>query len=652
VTRRSRAPEWVAATAAYTAIALVLTWPLAARLTRSLASDLGDPVFNCWALMWTADKVLRTLHGDVAALGQYWQGNIFHPAPLTLAWSEHLTPQMLQALPILAATHNAILAYNLLFISTFAGASIAMYYLARDLTGHRGAAFVAGLVFAYSPYRIGQLSHLQVLSSQWMPLAVLGFLRYFETGRPRALAGGAAAWLTQNLSCGYFLLFFSPLLGAYAIFEIARRRLLARWRTWLAVASAALVVGAATLPFVTPYMDVRRAGDVGVRSSSDIVDFSADLRAFVTASEDSRLWGTTLSGYRKPEGVGFPGFAALGLAAIGLVSTMRAAGRDRWRALPIDRRAVIAASVVAIALAMTFIVWMVAAGSVTMHMGSRLTVYRNVGPAIEVLAVAIAALAMTWPRRPRGDHGADPASTSGFWAIAFVVTVALALGPQIEAGGHRAGVGPYRWLLDHVPGFDGLRVPARFLTISTLCLAILSSWGLRAIAAATRAHARVFLAIVAAVVLAEGWMAPLPLARRVVPAGYTRPPDLSSAADLNPIYRSIAQIADAVVIELPIGVAAYDLQAVYYAGIHLRPLVNGYSGFFPPGYDARAAAIAAFDADPAAAAAALRASGATHVIVHERAYAGDRGRQLSRWLESIGAASIGADAGDRLFRLR
>ena len=202
---------------------------------------------------------------------------------------------------------------------------------------------------------------------------------------------------------------------------------------------------------------------------------------FATASEDSRLWGTTLSGYRKPEGVGFPGFATLGLAALGLISTMRAAGRGRWPTIPVERRVVIGASALAIPLAAAFIAWIAAAGNVTIHTGAGLTVYRSVGPAMEALAVAIAMLAVAWPRRPRVERDADPGSTAGFWAIAFVVTIALALGPQIEAGGHRAGAGPYRWLLDHVPGFDGLRVPARFLTISTLCLAILSSWGLRAI---------------------------------------------------------------------------------------------------------------------------------------------------------------------------
>ena len=54
---------------AYTAIAIVMTWPLATRLGREIAWDLGDPVFNSWVMMWTSGQVLSALgvRGDDAA---------------------------------------------------------------------------------------------------------------------------------------------------------------------------------------------------------------------------------------------------------------------------------------------------------------------------------------------------------------------------------------------------------------------------------------------------------------------------------------------------------------------------------------------------------------------------------------------------------
>ena len=49
-----------------------------------------------------------------------------------------------------------------------------MYLLARELTGRRDAAFLAGLIFAFSPMRALHVSHLQVLAWGWMPIALVG----------------------------------------------------------------------------------------------------------------------------------------------------------------------------------------------------------------------------------------------------------------------------------------------------------------------------------------------------------------------------------------------------------------------------------------------------------------------------------------------
>ena len=167
----------------YTAIAVVMTWPLMRHPSTTIASDLGDSLFVCWVLMWTSGQVLAALRGNVAALADYWNGNIFYPAPHTIAYSEHFTPQMLQMLPVYAAGGNILLCYNLLFLSTFVVAALGMYLFVRDITGRPLAAFLAGLAFAYAPYRLGQFPHLQVMSIGWMPLALLGLRRFFSTGR-------------------------------------------------------------------------------------------------------------------------------------------------------------------------------------------------------------------------------------------------------------------------------------------------------------------------------------------------------------------------------------------------------------------------------------------------------------------------------------
>src|SRR4051812_15770957 len=275
--RLIRSPVWArpsTVAALYVIVALAMTWPLVRVITRQVAGDAGDTLFNCWVLLWTSGQVLRALAGDVAALGDYFNGNIFYPARLTLAYSNHLTPQMLQALPVLASTGNIVLAYNLLFLGTIVLSGLGMYLLVRELTDQPAAAFLAGLAFAFAPYRLDQFEHLEVLSSQWMPFAFFGLRRFFTTRRLRPLWGGAAALVTQGLSCGYYLVYFTPYVVAYCLYEVAARGMARDRRTWAALVAAGAASLAVVGLFMWPYLEVRRHGDVGVRDPGEIAYFS------------------------------------------------------------------------------------------------------------------------------------------------------------------------------------------------------------------------------------------------------------------------------------------------------------------------------------------------------------------------------------------
>src|SRR5688500_1609660 len=100
------------ALAAYLVITLVATWPLAAGLGRDVAWDLGDPLLNMWILAWDAEQFRAIVQGDFSRVGSFFNANIFHPAPLTLAYSEHLVPQAVQSFPIYLLSGNPILGYN------------------------------------------------------------------------------------------------------------------------------------------------------------------------------------------------------------------------------------------------------------------------------------------------------------------------------------------------------------------------------------------------------------------------------------------------------------------------------------------------------------------------------------------------------------
>ena len=194
-----------------------------------------------------------------------------------------------------------------------------MFLLGARVDGQpRRPAFVAGLAYAFAPYRIASIPHLQVLSSAWMPFVISGLRRHFDTGSAlRPLAGAAAAWIAQNLSCGYYLLFFSPVvlalhrLGAVGAPAVARR---AAWscdrrrvrgrRSWR------------RCRFSLPYLELRRLG-FSPRSLAETRKFSADVYAYLTADPNLRLWGRAIQAWPRAEGLLFPGAAIVALAAVG-----------------------------------------------------------------------------------------------------------------------------------------------------------------------------------------------------------------------------------------------------------------------------------------------------------------------------------------------
>jgi hypothetical protein len=138
---------------------------------------------------------------------------------------------------------------------------------------------------------------------------------------------------------------------------------------------------------------------------------------------------------------------------------------------------------------------------------------RALYPGVLVTALAVVGLVSALRvRRPAGGAGGAggdrPAGWS--WQIALYAAVLL-LGYWMTLG--PAVVGPYAWLVRAVPGFDGLRVPARFIVVSALALAVLGSAG----AAWLLARLRPLPAMLATIVLSaalvlDGYGGPLRMA--------------------------------------------------------------------------------------------------------------------------------------------
>src|SRR5438094_595294 len=141
----------------------------------------SDPWLYMWVLGWDT-------HALLSAPARLFHANIFHPAPLTLALSEHLLGYWPLFAPVYLATGNPVAGYTATLLLSFVLSGAAMCWLVRHWTGSWAAGVVAGFVFAFAPWRLSQLAHMQLLGLYGLPLVLLFWDRSLESGRVRDLA--------------------------------------------------------------------------------------------------------------------------------------------------------------------------------------------------------------------------------------------------------------------------------------------------------------------------------------------------------------------------------------------------------------------------------------------------------------------------------
>lgn len=624
----------------YSALSVALTWPLVLGLGSNVPGDLGDSLLNMWILGWGAEHLPQLLTGQIG-WADFWNANIFHPDPLALALSEHLVGLSLQVLPVYWLTGNIILCYNLLFMSTFALSAFGTYLLVRDLTGDKRAALIAGLIYGFLPYRIASVPHLQVISSQWMPFALYGLNRFVMTGSNRALVGGTAALVMQNLSCGYYLLYFAPFVPLFVLHRMWAVGDLGKVRTWAGLMSAGVATLAFTLPFLLPYSQAQQTFGFE-RPYSEVVQFSANVWSYLTASENLTFFGTMLRAYPKPEGETFLGVTPWVLALIAAGSLLPLALSEHTEAN--NRRVRVEGWRTSVSVFLSLVVLLLLAALVGAVMFGGVDLgpisARNPQRLLVQFAVALTLLLAISPRA-RTETARVVRSPIFFALAATVFAVWLSLGPVPRAGDARVtGFGIYGVLYDYVPGFNGVRVPARYAMIAGLFLAIAAGYGYQRLQALRQMPSLLLATCI--LLLAEGLAIPIEI-NRTWHQNETEPPArVFTGNDVPAVYQRVEQLpTGAVLTEFPFGDAAWEIRYVYYAASHWKPITNGYSGNFPPKYKERVARFQRVQQNEEEAWRALRDTGTTHAIVHRNAFADGRDADtVERWLKAHGATEL------------
>ncbi len=281
----------------------------------------------------------------------------------------------------------------------------------------------------------------------------------------------------------------------------------------------------------------------------------------------------------------------------------------------------------------------------------RYTFERNMFPGLIALILA-AVGTIVGRRRPLAQY---------FFLLGLGAAI-LSLGPNLYVTADNKSIlftrMPYGFLYFHLPGFDSMRVPARFGILFGLSVAGLAAIGLTWIlgkatvwrptrpCAAGRARAAALAVTLIGGIGVESLNRPY------------EPVPLATREQAPPVYRWLATQPDAVVMELPFVIPDHPDQTgmlgdlyQFYALYHGRPVVNGSANVLPKGY--KALYYEFRDGPTTRALSILQGLGVTHLVVHYDELSGEVAARTRETLEGGTTQARGeiAFGGDAVYRI-
>ncbi len=342
-TGRALIHEYTLVVVASLVLAVLMTWPTLRYPQYTIPQDIWDPTLQAWQMAWSGHILLT----DPA---QLWHSNTFFPERYSFAFSDALIGYAPLGM-IGTGPQAALIRYNIVFVLAHALCVIGGYALVRQLGAGRVGAAVAGVVFAFAPWRLAQEGHLHIISAGGIPLAFAMLarghgwsLRHGYRPERRRVGWVVAGWLTASwqISLGFgiglpfayaLLLVMLVAAATYGVQALRRRRKpLGRGVLVTDLVGGAVFAAVGAL-LALPYFRVTELHPYAERTEGQVAFFSPKAYALLVAPAESLPWGDLHTEVREtlrwvPEMTLLPGFTLYGLAAIGLFFSM---WTWRWR---------------------------------------------------------------------------------------------------------------------------------------------------------------------------------------------------------------------------------------------------------------------------------------------------------------------------------
>ena len=190
-----------------------------------------------------------------------------------------------------------------------------------------------------------------------------------------------------------------------------------------------------------------------------------------------------------------------------------------------------------------------------------------------LLAVAIWQLLKS--QRTKNEMQIKPESQNPnvkWLGLVLAASLIMALGPVLKWQGETVKIGgeipvplPYAAAYYLIPGFDALRTPSRWMWVAGWAASGLVALGINSIRFSTGLIGLMLVAVIGGMRIANV---------RNLPSYETMPE----------VYRRLEKMPGKVVLEVPMGDENIETDRMIYSLFHGKTLVNGFSGYTPPGY--------------------------------------------------------------------
>lgn len=223
----------IAVVIAYTLLTLAMTFPLVLRFGSEIPKGGGDT--------YQSIAHIDTLSGQLKSL------DFFHGAVFLIKNIGTYSPYVFLNLFL-----NKFAAYNAMFLLSFVLSGFGTYLLALYFTKNKPASFLAGLIFAFSPFHFYQsvAVHLGTMQQEWLPFFALYLFKFFEKFRLKYYVLTIVFAFLIAMSEHQLLAFTVLFAGFFVVYRlIADRKLIRNKRLWAygAVSAAFLGIAAVTL---------------------------------------------------------------------------------------------------------------------------------------------------------------------------------------------------------------------------------------------------------------------------------------------------------------------------------------------------------------------------------------------------------------------